>query len=126
MLRKRVDLKPARYGCLDHLFQRILRVAAELARMAMVRERHLGCLVGQPIQTQGEVNFESNSRGAVANLSHYQCHRYLGDSRLRDADGNEPISGLRFLLALYTRMDLSSGFWNKNLIQLHNHDDFLR
>ena len=104
-------------------------MAAELARMAMVRERHLGCLAGQPIQTRGEVDFESNSRGAVVNLSHYQGHGYLGGSRVRsgrDADGNEPISGLRFLLALYTRMNLSSGFWNKNLIQLHNHNDFLR
>jgi len=54
-------------------------VAAELARMAMVRERHLGCLVGQPIQTQGKVNFESNSRGAVVNLSHYQSHGYPGE-----------------------------------------------
>lgn len=93
-----------------------------MARMAMVRERHLGSLVDQPIQTQGEVNLESNSRGAVVNLSHYQSHGYLGDSRVRSrshADGNEPISRLRFSLGTVYQDD-------KNLIQLHNHDDFLR
>lgn len=41
MLRHRIRLKALRYGCLKHLFQRIGRMTAELARVAMVRIWHV-------------------------------------------------------------------------------------
>ena len=57
MLRQRKGMESQSYGCLHHLFERVFCMAAELARMTVVRVRHTeeGCSMARHPEIVGRL-----------------------------------------------------------------------